>query len=86
MILCFEQYVIEYFDQLTWALFTIIVIGNCQVCTEGDVRLLFTQRVQVCLNSTWGNICNSGWDSRDASVVCRQLGLPYLGIYATSVI
>ena len=61
------------------------VIGNGQECTEGDVRLLSSHdqregRVQVCLNSTWGNICNSGWDSQDAGVVCRQLGLPPLGI------
>ena len=62
-----------------------LAIGNGQECTEGDVRLFSSNdqregRVQVCFNSTWGNICIDGWDSRDASVVCRQLGLPSLGI------
>ena len=63
------------------------LIGKGQLCTEGDVRLVagpstVTRRegtVQVCINSMWGVICNSGWDSREAGVVCRQLGLPSLG-------
>ena len=64
-----------------------IIIGQGQFCTDGDIRLVSWSnvvnqregRVQVCINSTWGNICNSGWDSRDAGVVCRQLGLSSLG-------
>ena len=51
-------------------------------CTEGNVRLLSGFRngtVQVCVNRTWGSICDSGWSSQDADVVCRQLGFTTLG-------
>ena len=53
-------------------------------CDHGSIRLTgldpLQGHVEVCVNGTWGSLCNDYWHNNDASVVCRQLGFDPEGI------
>ncbi len=48
-------------------------------CTDGDIRLVDGTvpnegRLELCLDSHWGTVCDDAFDSVDAAVACQQLG------------
>ena len=56
-------------------------------CNHGEVRLVNGSvpnegRVEVCVNSIWGTVCDvQEWGNEDAEVICRQLGYTPSGNY-----
>ena len=74
-----SAYMLVFKDKVFHANFVLAVPTNCR---EGQIRLVGGVRagtVQICLSGLWGTVCDNSWDSRDAGVVCRQVGYPVLG-------
>ena len=62
------------------------VIPNnmCTDCTDGEIRLvggtnILEGRAEVCINGTWGTVCDDLWGVEEASVACNQLGFSSTG-------
>ena len=61
--------------------FCLLRVHLVSTCIEDTVQLVGGSspnegRVEICQNGGWGTVCDNGWDTNDAKVVCRQLGLP----------
>lgn len=41
-----------------------------------------TGRLEIFTNDVWGSVCDQGWHSADAAVVCRELGYDGVVVYA----
>ena len=71
------KYILLYTAPTSFSVCTFTASPQC--FSDGNVRLVGggssnEGRVEVCVNGMWGTVTNSGWDSREATVVCKQLG------------
>ena len=71
-------------DRLMTTSFHYVITALGTDCTHGQIRLRGgsnnrTGRVEICVDGTWGTVCDDGWSYNGARVACRQLGFPTLG-------
>ena len=64
--------------------FFVIALNITSNCTTGHVRLTSGQTqyvglVEICYGGVWKSICPRRWHTREAQVVCRQLGFNSIG-------
>ena len=76
------HFILRDHTHIGYCLYPIIALGN--ECIDGSIHLRGGSsaregRVEICVEGRWGTVCDYSWNSRDASVVCRQLGYPALG-------
>ena len=57
-----------------------VTCGVTPQCNNSDIRLVGGSndnegRVEMCVNGLWGTVCSYYWTYREATVVCKQLGI-----------
>ena len=60
------------------------IFDTLALCQDGNIRLARGSynnigRIDLCVNDAWATVCSNSFDSKDASVVCRQLGYSSYG-------